>query len=93
MGATARLIFLLQDLRILLPHEAHKIHHTNGTNPCLIAGWWNCLLNPIVARDDHYDVVPRARLDQPIYDIPQVEQERIERLERWYGKGAVEREK
>ncbi len=88
----AKIIFKLQDWHVLMSHETHRTHHQNGTNTCLTNGWCNALLNLIVPRDDEYEVVPKARLDQPVYDIPEVEQMRKDRLDQMFGKGAVGRE-
>ena len=38
VDAVAKAIFFLQDLRILMPHETHRIHHAKGINPCLTSG-------------------------------------------------------
>ena len=92
VDAVAKAIFFLQDLRILMPHETHRIHHAKGINPCLTSGWCNWLINPLVIQDDAYDEIPTLRLDQPIYDIPEVEQTRKDRLAEMYGEGAVGRE-
>ena len=46
----------------------------------------------VALRDALVDVVPRARLAQAVYDIPEVEAERKRRLEEWYGKGSVGQE-
>lgn len=92
LSASTRLIFLLQDLRIFMPHDAHRTHHQTGLNPCLTSGWCNWFLNPITAKDEEYDVVPQARLDQPVYDIPEVEKMRNDRMTELYGEGMVSKE-
>ena len=75
VDAVAKAIFFLQDLRILMPHETHRIHHAKGDRASP-RGWCNWLINPLVIQDDAYDEIPTLRLDQPIYDIPEVEQTR-----------------